>query len=69
VIYSSRELSSQLVPNVVDMGLKDAVYLLESRGLKVEADGRGTVRQQSQAPGSAIRKGSVVVLNMSLKEG
>ena len=69
VISSSRLISSQLVPNVVDMGLKDAVYLLESRGLKVVADGRGTVRGQSQLPGSIIRQGTVVVLNMSLIEG
>ncbi len=44
---TSRPIHPGLVPNVVDMGLKDAVYLLESKGLKVEADGRGTVRQQS----------------------
>ena len=69
VFISSREISSQLVPNVVDMGLKDAVYLLESRGLKVVAHGRGTVRGQSQQAGSTIRKGSVVVLDMSINEG
>ncbi|MCD4711168.1 MAG: transpeptidase family protein [Bacteroidales bacterium] len=69
VISSSRLISSQLVPNVVDMGLKDAVYLLESRGLKVVADGRGTVQRQSQLPGSTIRRGTVVKLNMSLNEG
>lgn len=69
VIASSRQIKQQLVPNVVDMGLKDAVYLLESKGMRVEVDGRGTVRQQSQLPGSVVRKGSVVVLNMSLKEG
>lgn len=69
VISSSRPVSAQLVPNVVDMGLKDAVYLLESRGLKVVANGRGTVRNQSQIPGSLIRKGTTVQLNMSLNEG
>ena len=67
VVSSSRPVTARLVPNVVDMGLKDAVYLLESKGMRVEADGRGTVRQQSQAPGSIIQKGSVVVLNMSIK--
>ena len=69
VISSSRLISSQLVPNVVDMGLKDAVFLLESKGLKVELNGWGTVRGQSQLPGGIIRKGTVVRLNMSLKEG
>ncbi len=65
----SRTIPAQLVPNVVDMGLKDAVFLLESRGLKVVASGRGTVRGQSQRPGSVIQKGSVVVLEMSIEEG
>lgn len=69
VIASSRLITNQWVPNVVDMGLKDALYLLESRGLKVEVDGRGTVRKQSLLPGSNIRKGTAIVLNMSLKEG
>lgn len=69
VVSSTIPLSSQLVPNVVDMGLKDAVYLMESRGLKVVADGRGTVRNQSQLPGSLVRKGSTVRLDMSLKDG
>jgi cell division protein FtsI (penicillin-binding protein 3) len=65
----SRPVHPALVPNVVDMGLKDALYLLESKGLKVEADGRGTVRQQSLLPGSQINRGSVVKLDMSIKEG
>ena len=69
VVYTSRLIHPALVPNVVDMGLKDALYLLESKGLKVKADGRGTVRQQSLLPGSTIQKGSTVVLTMSLKEG
>ena len=69
VISSSRPVAPRLVPNVMDMGLKDAVFLLESKGLRVEADGRGTVRGQSLQAGSIIRKGSVVILNMSIKEG
>ncbi len=69
VVLSARSITGELVPNVVDMGLKDALYLLESNGLKVLVDGRGTVRQQSVPPGSLIRKGTVVTLNMSIKEG
>jgi cell division protein FtsI (penicillin-binding protein 3) len=69
VISTSRHIHPALVPNVVDMGLKDALYLLESKGLKVDVDGRGTVRSQSVLPGSTLRRGTVVKLNMSLKEG
>jgi len=69
VVLSSRPIPVALVPNVVDMGLKDALYLLESKGLKVAVDGRGTVRKQSIQAGSRISKGGLVRLNMSIKEG
>ena len=68
-VLLSRPIPHALVPNVVDMGLKDALYLLESKGLKVAIDGRGTVRKQSILPGSHIRSGEAIRLNMSLKEG
>jgi cell division protein FtsI (penicillin-binding protein 3) len=69
VVLTSRPIPHELVPNVVDMGLKDALYLLESKGLKVHVDGRGTVRKQSVLPGSRIHKGESIKLNMSIKEG
>lgn len=65
---SSRVQSPHWVPNVVDMGMKDAVFLLESRGLQVKADGRGTVRGQSPIPGSTIREGMAIELKMSIKD-
>ena len=69
VILSSRIIPDKLVPNVVDMGLKDALYLMETKGMKVVVDGRGTVRKQSIPAGSQIRKGTMVTLNMSIKAG
>jgi cell division protein FtsI (penicillin-binding protein 3) len=69
VVLYSRNLTENLVPNVVDMGLKDAIYLLESLGLKVSVNGRGTVRNQSVQAGSLARKGDIIALNMSITEG
>lgn len=69
VVLHSRAINHDLVPNVVDMGLKDALYLLESKGMEVHVDGRGTVREQSVQAGSQIRRGTVVKLNMSIIEG
>jgi cell division protein FtsI (penicillin-binding protein 3) len=57
-----------LVPNVLDMGLKDAVYLLEECGLRVKADGRGTVREQSLQPGLKLQKGATIHLKMSITD-
>ena len=46
-----------LVPNVRGMGARDAVYLMEKRGIKVRITGRGRVIEQSLAPGDKIKNG------------
>jgi cell division protein FtsI (penicillin-binding protein 3) len=69
VVISPRSVSEHLVPNVVDMGLQDALYLLEEQGIKVEVRGRGTVRGQSIRAGTPVTNGMVITLNMSIIEG
>jgi cell division protein FtsI (penicillin-binding protein 3) len=64
--YDQRTIIESLVPNVVDMGLKDAIYLLENAGLKVQVRGRGKVVKQSVRPGVKARPGNTIVLEMSL---
>lgn len=53
-----------IMPDVMGMGARDAVYLLESRGLKVIIKGRGKVHQQSIAYGKPYRRGTRVILEM-----
>ena len=50
------------MPRVVGMGLKDALYILESRGLRVGVTGHGRVTSQSVAAGAAIKRGDYVQL-------
>lgn len=45
------------VPDVIGMGARDAVYILESRGLKTSIKGRGKVVKQSVEAGTNIREG------------
>lgn len=52
----------KIVPDVERMGARDAVYLLESRGVRVTLQGRGKVRSQSLKAGTKIRKGMVCTL-------
>ena len=52
------------MPNVVGMGLRDALYLLESRGLKVHFTGKGTVRSQSIPAGREVTSGHMVSLTL-----
>ena len=54
--------SGQVTPSVIGMGLKDAVYLAENKGLKVIANGRGRVTSQSLPPGATFKKGQAITL-------
>ena len=55
-------VKEELVPNVIGMGAKDAVYALERYGLRVSFSGRGQVTSQSVAPGQRIVKGQTVAI-------
>ena len=65
VKQSPKVYGENVTPDVTGMGARDAVYLLESRGLKVKVHGRGKVKSQSYPAGKTIVKGSecVLVLN------
>ena len=51
-----------IIPSVIGMGLKDAVYLMENKGLRVMATGRGRVSNQSLLAGTTFKKGQTVTL-------
>jgi cell division protein FtsI (penicillin-binding protein 3) len=53
-----------LVPNVVGMGLTDALFLLESRGFKVIPRGKGKVISQSAGPNSRIPARSTIQIDL-----
>ncbi len=40
------------IPSVMNMGIKDAMYLLENQGYRVLFTGRGRVVSQSYSPSS-----------------
>lgn len=54
-----------LVPNVVGMGLKDALYLLESQGLHVSVSGYGRVVSQSIQGGARANKGQTIGIRLN----
>lgn len=58
--------SNNCVPDVTGMGARDAVYLLESRGIKVRISGRGKVTEQSLPPGHIIKKKEICSLKLEI---
>jgi cell division protein FtsI (penicillin-binding protein 3) len=59
-------ISKQTMPDVKGMGLKDALYLLESMDLKVAVRGRGRVKEQSITPGALLKKNESVSIELDL---
>ena len=53
-----------MVPQVVGMGLKDALYLLEREGLRVTFTGVGYIQKQSLPAGSAAKRGALIILQL-----
>jgi cell division protein FtsI (penicillin-binding protein 3) len=59
-----QKTSKAIVPNVIGMGARDALYQLESRGVKTRLKGRGRVKSQSIYSGTAIKQGMVCDLTL-----
>ncbi len=57
-------LEDDKMPEVIGMGARDAVYLLESAGLNVKVVGKGKVRKQSIVPGSAYKRGTNCIIEL-----
>ena len=64
VIITSLPAETGSMPDVRGMGLKDALFVLESRGLKVRFSGVGAVTQQSIPAGARITPGSTVGITL-----
>ena len=55
-----------VMPDVIGMGARDAVYELERRGIKVTIHGRGKVKSQSIAAGKSVKAGGTCELYMDI---
>lgn len=54
-----------LVPDVMGMTFRDAIYVLEKSGLRVSFEGKGRVTEQSLSPGVKVGKGARIYLRLS----
>ncbi len=62
---AERKITAGIVPNVIGMGARDALNILENAGLRVKITGRGTVLKQSIEAGTKITKGQSIILELS----
>lgn len=64
VSFKAKHYPEGIVPSVVGMGARDAVYLLDEAGLNVQIHGVGRVKSQSLPAGSSYSKGSSIRLTL-----
>jgi len=60
----AKNVSTNMVPDVRGMSLKDALYLIENMGMLAKATGAGKITAQSIAPGTAIRGEMIIELTL-----
>ena len=53
------------MPNLIGLGLRDAIYVMENLGLSVNYEGNGKVVKQSLKEGSKLTKGTTVKIKLS----
>lgn len=57
-------LKQGIVPNLTGMTARDALYLLENRGMRVRLMGSGAVAKQSLPAGTTFKRGTEIVLQL-----
>jgi len=61
----NRIIQNEMVPYVIGMGIRDAIYLLERAGLKVIIKGKGVVKKQSIPQGSTVSPGRTIWIDLA----
>lgn len=65
VALEVRRIKKGLVPNVLGMGARDAIHILENHGVKVKLEGRGVVTEQSLNPGDKLSGNDFITLRLA----
>ena len=63
--WVSNAVEKPVVPDVIGMTLKDAIYILENKGLRVQFSGTGRVSTQSLSKGTAYKSDQIIKLSLS----
>jgi cell division protein FtsI (penicillin-binding protein 3) len=64
VLWTTDEIAPGVMPNVTGMTLRDAIFILENRGVRVRHTGRGRVITQSVTPGAKIKEKTSITLKL-----
>jgi cell division protein FtsI (penicillin-binding protein 3) len=62
ITWKTNPTETPTVPDVSGLPLRDALYVLENKGLRVVYQGKGRVKNQSLSPGTPVQSNNVINL-------
>ena len=65
MVASAKTMDEKTMPALKGMGLKDAVYICENMGLKLNVRGKGKVMAQSVDAGQTINRGQLIQVELN----
>ena len=63
-LEKEKQYGKGTVPDITGMGARDAVFMMESRGIKTRIYGRGKVVKQTLMPGTPVKKGAFCIITL-----
>lgn len=63
-LEKEKQYGNSTVPDITGMGARDAVYMMEIRGIKTRICGRGKVVKQSLIPGTPVKKNAFCLITL-----
>jgi cell division protein FtsI (penicillin-binding protein 3) len=66
IVLQKHLIAPIYVPDVRGMSAKDALYLLENKGIDVELKGEGYVKKQSVVPGTLVSNTDKIILELGM---
>ena len=64
IAWKNVDAGKDRVPDVRGMTLRDAIYILENKSLKVKYEGTGRVTEQSLTPGSSMKTVNIIEIKL-----
>ena len=64
-LIREKQYGKGTVPDITGMGARDAIFCMESRGIRTRIHGRGKVIKQSLMPGTPVKKGSICIIELN----
>lgn len=64
-LIKEKQYGKSTVPDITGMGARDAIFCMESRGIRTRIHGRGKVIKQSLMPGTPVKKGSICIIELN----